>query len=147
MCMQVNAQILELPALFKSLIKKLTQEWKNSVADKLSMSQFRMLYMLQNKGLSRPNELADALSVTPGAITGMADKLIHKGYIARTRDKEDRRVIHLVITEKGIGYVDEMLEKQKESILAVFDRLPEEDIAHLMRIFRFLLESMETEEE
>jgi len=145
--MQVNAHMMELPALFKSLIKKITQEWNSSVADKLSMSQFRMLYLLQHNGLSKPNELADALSVTPGAITGMADKLIDKGYVARTRDKQDRRVIHLVITEKGISYVDEMLEKQKESILAVFDRLPEEDIAHLMRIFRFLLESMQTEEE
>ncbi|MFD0712002.1 MarR family winged helix-turn-helix transcriptional regulator [Paenibacillus sp. GCM10027626] len=145
--MQVNAHLVELPALFKSVVKKVTQEWNCKVQDKLTLSQFRMLYLLHHQGLSKPNELAEKMIVTPGAITGIADKLIERGLVARIRDSEDRRVVHLVITEDGIRLITSMLEKQQATIVALFDRLPEEDIAHLKRIFTVLLESMDSEEE
>jgi len=145
--MQVNAQLVELPALFKGLIKKITHEWNCSVEDQLSMTQFRMLYLLKVPGLSKPHELAESLGVTPGAITGIADKMIDKGYIVRRRDNDDRRVVRLAITEYGGQHIETLLEKQKQTISTFFNRLPEEDVEHLRRIFTTLLAQVHEEEE
>ncbi|UVI30765.1 MarR family winged helix-turn-helix transcriptional regulator [Paenibacillus spongiae] len=145
--MQVNAQLVELPALFKSLVKKMTHEWNCKVEDQLSMTQFRMLYLLKVAGLSKPHELAESLGVTPGAITGIVDKMIQKGYIVRHRDSEDRRVVRLAITEAGEQYIEILIEKRKQVISNFFNRLPEEDVEHLRRILTTLLEQVHDKEE
>lgn len=145
--MSENAQVVELPALFKSLVKKMTQEWKNRVPDNLSMSQFRVLYVLNSEGRKKTTELADILGVTSGAVTGIADKLIDRGFVRRNRDEEDRRVVFLHITNDGKEMVETLLDIQKETMNAFFGSLPEEDIEHLKRIFTFLLDQFGQKDE
>ncbi|MBB3112316.1 DNA-binding MarR family transcriptional regulator [Paenibacillus phyllosphaerae] len=138
--MQDKAQLLELPALFKCFIKKATQEWKESTDHDLTLTQFRMLYALMVEGPAKSVELAEQLGVTPGAITGMADKMIEKSFVVRTRDDHDRRVVHVAITEEGRAHIERIHAKQNEAMSAIFTKLPDEDIEHLRRIFTLLLE-------
>jgi DNA-binding MarR family transcriptional regulator len=44
--------------------------------------------------------------VTPAAMTGAADRLVRMGFVARTLDDNDRRVILLSITPEGASTVD-----------------------------------------
>lgn len=47
------------------------------------------------------SEVAKMLHLTPGTMTAMVDRLIYKGYVERVRDKNDRRVIRLKLTNHG----------------------------------------------
>jgi len=140
---ETNSHLLELPNLFRTLVKKMSHEWNRNMGDTFSMTQFRTLYMLNERGPQKAAELADILCVTSGAITGLADKLIEKGLVERQRSEDDRRVVYLRITDSGKQVLKELREKQKETIARLFEGLPEEDILHLKRIFTALLERVE----
>ena len=45
--------------------------------------------------------LARELSIDPGAMTRSLDRLAAKGLLRRERSSEDRRVVHLVLTDEG----------------------------------------------
>lgn len=141
--MSDNDQLLRLPMLFKDLIKRMSQEWKKRSSEDLTMSQFRMLLVLNNEGPMKAIELAELLCLTPGAITGMTDKLEEHGWVVRARSDEDRRVVIIQLTELGEELVKSIKIKQSETTEAFFKILPAEDIAHLNRIFTRILEGVE----
>jgi len=67
----------------------------------MSFGQMVLLRVLVQKGKASPKELAEALSVTTGNITGLLDKLEAAGLVTRTRSAKDRRVVHIELTAKA----------------------------------------------
>ena len=67
----------------------------------MSFGQMVLLRVLVHKGRATPKELAEALSVTTGNITGLLDKLEKAGLVTRTRSAEDRRVVYVELTAKA----------------------------------------------
>ncbi len=47
------------------------------------------------------SETAATLGITTGTLTVAIDRLVRKGYVARRRDSEDRRVVRISLTKKG----------------------------------------------
>ena len=62
------------------------------------MNYLETIYQLHNPNLT---ELAHELSLTKPTVNVAIDKLIEKDYIYRVRSDEDRRSMHLHLTEKG----------------------------------------------
>jgi len=67
----------------------------------MSFGQMVLLRVLVQKGKASPKELAGALSVTTGNVTGLLDKLEAGGLVTRTRSAKDRRVVHIELTAKA----------------------------------------------
>ncbi len=67
----------------------------------MSVGQMVLLRVLIHKGSATPKELAEALSVTTGNITGLVDKLEAAGLVTRTRNLQDRRVVNIELTTKA----------------------------------------------
>ncbi|RXZ76690.1 MarR family transcriptional regulator [Paenibacillaceae bacterium] len=145
--MTADEDTLQLYTLFKSLLKKSTELWKRRNGDLMPLSHFSMLYIIHSQGRQRVAELAEKLSVTPGAITGMSDKLITLGLVDRLRDETDRRVVFLSLTEQGKTLIDSMFASRLEIYSVIVKQLPEEDIEHLTRIFTQMIQFIDTEEE
>jgi DNA-binding MarR family transcriptional regulator len=139
-------RLLELSALFKNVIKKFRQEWAERMDTDISITQFRLLHMLKVQGMQRVVDIADYLSVTPGAVTGMADRLIERGLIARIRSEDDRRVVYLQITASGEEQLEAMQKIQNETVAAMFRYLPEKDVEELHRIFSHILRNLPEKE-
>lgn len=149
--MQENDQTLEIHVLFKTLAKKAAEEWNRRSGQSLNLTQARMLSVLHYGGSQKVAELADQLAVTPGAITGIADKLIKQKLVDRRRDEQDRRVVYLSLTEQGNALIGELIEKQQAFYTKVVEHLGHEDVAHLKRILSemilFIEQSSTTEKE
>lgn len=128
--------------MFRALLKQFSQEW-NKRGYTLSLPQYKMLYLLNKEGPQKVSQLATALGNTPAAVTGLADKLFAEGHIQRERAESDRRVVYVSITEKGRHMLDEVKETQEEIFQTFFDKLPDEDIHQLKRIFSQLLANMD----
>ncbi|WP_181438748.1 MarR family winged helix-turn-helix transcriptional regulator [Paenibacillus sambharensis] len=135
-------QLLELTALFKTVIKRFRSEWAKGIEDDMTVTQFRLLQMLKTEGQKKTMDIAEALMVTPGAVTGMADKLIASGLVVRKKSELDRRVAYLAITEKGKERAEELLDKQIQTVGSLFRDFPDEDIEHLKRIYNNLLRNL-----
>ncbi|MEC0242566.1 MarR family transcriptional regulator [Paenibacillus dokdonensis] len=133
--------LFEVSAMFRMLLKNLSQEWNKISAKEynLTFPQFQVLYTLKMRGSLKVSELAETLALTSPAITSLTDKLITGGYVERERAENDRRVVYTTITEKGQEMIAKVIEDQKEMIQVFFDMLSEEDIEHLRRIFSSML--------
>ena len=68
--------------------------------------QFRLLMMLSNRDKMQPSEIGRNLGISKPNVTTMIDKLIEKGYVSRLHDVRDRRVMHIVISEKGRSFIN-----------------------------------------
>jgi DNA-binding MarR family transcriptional regulator len=65
-------------------------------------TDLRSLGILFFRGPMTAGELADAVSLSPGAVTALIDRLERAGYAARVRDETDRRRVLLEVTPHAI---------------------------------------------
>ncbi|WER50662.1 MarR family transcriptional regulator [Cupriavidus sp. WKF15] len=63
--------------------------------------QMGILLSLTSGAASTPYELSKLLEIDTGLMTRMLDKLEARGLLARSRSVDDRRVVNLLLTEKG----------------------------------------------
>ncbi len=89
--------------------------------------QFGVLRILQRKGSSSMSELSEELLVTGGNVTGLVDRLAHDKLVIREPSHDDRRVVHVTITEKGQKLVNEALATQQTLLSSVFDDFSSEE--------------------
>lgn len=76
-----------------------------SYAPDLTLREFHLIEEIcqaQDRGTDdRATAIAASQRITAGTLTTAATQLEKKGYILRRRDEKDRRVVHLLPTEKG----------------------------------------------
>jgi DNA-binding MarR family transcriptional regulator len=77
--------------------------------NKLSLKILFMAYLQEANFLV--HEMADELGVTAPAVSRCLDKLEEQDYAKRRRDdKTDRRKVRIIITRKGINFVEKLVE-------------------------------------
>jgi DNA-binding MarR family transcriptional regulator len=92
--------------------------------DLTSEQHYMLRYIYQNKSCTS-SELADVFSVKKSAITAIITRLWTKGFIKRTRDENDRRVVYLTLTDKGNELyleTEARIHNLVESIITKFDQ-------------------------
>jgi DNA-binding MarR family transcriptional regulator len=101
----------------------------------LTALQWKPLLMLKFGEASTAAELARLNCSDTGAMTRMLDRVEAKGLIQRTRSAEDRRVVHLQLTEAGERVADHIphgLSAVLNEHLAGFSREEFEQLKHLL---------------
>ncbi|MBN1855433.1 MAG: MarR family transcriptional regulator [Dehalococcoidia bacterium] len=83
---------------FLSVPRMMGDEW---LTLDITMSQFKVLLLLQQEGSMRVSEIAAALGVTQAVVTGVTDRLVHRDLIERVGDPHDRRVVICRLTAEG----------------------------------------------
>ena len=121
--------------LFWHLSRKMENLWKSIYAKSFPGAQSRIMYLLKQDGPKKMSELATALHITAGAVTTASNLLIQNGYITRIRNEEDRRVVHLAITEKGRLTLNELQNEGRNMMKVVFKDLSNEDLKRMHAIF------------
>lgn len=67
----------------------------------VSENQTRILRQLDDRDPTMVGELAEFMGVTPSTMSLNLKRLEDAGYIRRSRDPDDRRVMNVVLTEAG----------------------------------------------
>ena len=132
----------ELLEQFNNTLKKMKKEW-NKQFKEVNHSQFHILKILAYDGPQKVTELAETLQMTPGAITGASDKLVSKGYAKRKGAAGDRRVVYMEIMDNGKQLLESMIEKQRNVTAKFFEGLSDEDVNHLIRIYRHISNNLD----
>jgi DNA-binding MarR family transcriptional regulator len=94
-------------------------------------SQHRMLMQLAKREGERPSqkELAEAMGISPAAVTVTLKKLEKEGYICRSMTDEDNRRNEIRITEKGLQKVMESRAVFESTDTEMFAGFSPEEIA------------------
>lgn len=76
----------------------------------LSSATYNVLRILRGAGPSGRmcHEIADHMVTRVPDVTRLVDRLEQGGYASRERSTKDRRVVHVKITEKGLGVLAEL---------------------------------------
>jgi DNA-binding MarR family transcriptional regulator len=67
----------------------------------LSAAQFAVIASLAGEERKSASDLCKGISYDAGAMTRMLDRLEGKGLIRRNRSPDDRRLVHLELTDEG----------------------------------------------
>ena len=86
-----------------------------------------------------PAQLTDVVHLTRSAMTSNLDSLERKGYIARAIHKEDRRMIAVTLTEKGIKFCEERLPIRYRDMIKIISLITPEEREALYSIYNKIL--------
>jgi len=102
-----------------------------AVAKRMGMgaSELAALEHLEAAGPMTPGQLGGRLSMSPGAVTALVDRLEKRGHVERLPNPEDRRSALLRETEKGLRDSLGHLWPYIEEMRGIEERLTEEERA------------------
>jgi DNA-binding MarR family transcriptional regulator len=120
------------------LIGGLPEETVSLLDYDLTLQQLRAFALVFTRGRTPINKLAEALSIRPNVATGIIQRLVGRGLIARTEDAGDRRVRLLELTERGVAMVEELRELLFTKGRTVLERLSDEQLRQLRDILTAL---------
>jgi len=67
----------------------------------LTSEQVAVLAAMKSRGPLRPSEFASILERSPNSMSMLIDRMVKTGLVRRTRDRKDRRVVFVSMTDKG----------------------------------------------
>ena len=103
---------------------------------KITMPQFVLLEILHREGQSRMTDLARLINVSTAATTGIVDRLVRDGYVARASDPSDRRIIKVDLTAKGSKAVKNIVDQRKQIFSKIFGVLSGDERDQYLKILR-----------
>lgn len=92
----------------------------------------------------QPSELSSALGSSRTNATRIADELEKRGWIERKESENDRRGLHLHLTEAGQAFLDNLLPPQYNCLLSLWSTLNEAEKQQLESLTRKLLNKLDT---
>jgi len=93
----------------------------------LTTEQWGLLTAIKSRGPLRPSDLADLLDRTPNSMSMLIDRMVKAGLVRRTRDRKDRRVVTVSMTEKGKTVVEPAIPAGWEFIHEVLSTLSDDE--------------------
>ena len=106
------------------------------------------MHIIEAIGVEEPrnmSEIARRLSVTVSTLTTNMNGLERKAYIRRERSQKDKRVVHVLLTEKGKKAFYHHRDFHKKMIRAIVKDLNEEELEILYRCLVNINSFLETE--
>jgi DNA-binding MarR family transcriptional regulator len=106
-------------------------------SDGISLQTFEVLLRIAREpgGHVTMTALADAVALTTGGITRLADRLEADGLVERVSCPVDRRKVHLRLTDRGMSVLAQATEHHLESLdRNVTSRIAAADLAVLHRV-------------
>lgn len=109
-----------------------------ALGQEFSFSQAMILQALMMQKESRMNDLARFLGLTKANASGLVDRLVKKGLIARRQGKDDRRVVIVRLTAKGQKVARGLAKVQRHGLTKMMQRVRQQDL----KVFIETLEQM-----
>lgn len=111
------------------------------VEDKVTLTQFRTLVVLEGHGEINLNRLAELLDVNASTAMRMIDRLLAAGMVIRRDNPANRREVLLGLTQRGRGLVRRVTAKRRKEIARIVTALPPGQRAGLTEALRSFAEA------
>lgn len=105
----------------------------------LTLPQFYVLATIGYAGGLPFGEIGEKMMVTVSNLTGIVDRLEEKKLVARERDARDRRVVRVMLTDKGLKVYRNTIPVFEKSIAQFFSPLSKDQQKELAALLRKLI--------
>ncbi len=112
----------------------------------LTLPQFLTLgYVVRAKPYCSMNQIAEATHQDAATMTGVVDRLERLGLVARARSLQDRRVVLVQSTPKGVAIVAAVIESRNRMMVQLFAPFDDEVVQHLHEHLEMLWDALENQ--
>jgi len=94
----------------------------------ISLVHLQVLMLLDGEGPPAMHALAEALDVSQASATGIVDRMEQRGLVTRLRDDDDRRVIHVALTDAGRQLLAGVAAERRERLALVLAELTDDEL-------------------
>ncbi|MDD5679959.1 MAG: MarR family transcriptional regulator [Candidatus Omnitrophica bacterium] len=118
--------------LMRNFLKQQTDKFYQM---KITIPQFAILNFLSTEGEHKMTDMAKFMNVSTAAVTGIIDRLTKSGYVTRKHDPDDRRIVRVKLTDKGIDLVKKSFHQRRQMIIDMFGKISQkerEDYLHIL---------------
>ncbi len=120
-----------LPLIMREFLRRQVQELgKGSI----TMQQFLVMEFLNYRVALKMHDLATFMAVSMASMTGIVERLVRDGYAERRFEPSDRRIVKVVLTQKGTAMVKKILQRRRDMIVDVFGQISQADRQDYLRI-------------
>jgi DNA-binding MarR family transcriptional regulator len=115
----------------------------------LNHGELKVLGILWRSGephLASPGVLSRFADLSTGAMTNRLDRLEQAGFVRRLPDPDDRRAVHVELTEKGKRTWEKVIAAQAKKEAVIASALSEREKEQLTKLLRKLMLSYEKRE-
>lgn len=102
----------------------------------IGITEFSVLEVLYQKGQQTIQQIGNSILVSSGSMTYVIDKLEQRGLLIRSDCPNDRRVIHVTLTDDGNGLMDEIMPKYNEFVNQMFKSLDSDESEMFVQLLK-----------
>lgn len=106
----------------------------------LTLPQAAILWTLSiSEGRATMTDLAQLTHQSAATVTGIVDRLTDADLVARERDRADRRVVYVRLTDQGMAKIEDMKAERLKQIEKMTQGLNEDELHQLNTILSKLI--------
>lgn len=128
-----NLSFLILMQTSKAIHDRIKEEMAKN---KLGITEFSVLEVLYQKGKQTIQQIGNCILVSSGSMTYVIDKLEQRGLLCRNACPDDRRVIHVTLTDDGNELMNYIMPKYHEFINQMFEALDSDEAETLVNLMK-----------
>jgi MarR family transcriptional regulator, organic hydroperoxide resistance regulator len=103
---------------------------------------FTLALLIREDGMSQ-GELSQRFDIDPSRVTRLAKRLEKEGLLRKERDRGDKRVVRMYLTDKGRGLFEDLSDRRERFDRRVGAVLSSEELWELRRMLGRLAEAAE----
>jgi DNA-binding MarR family transcriptional regulator len=104
------------------------------------------LFAIHESGTCRMSTLAEITQQSAGTLTGIVDRLIDDGLVARVRNATDRRVVEVTLTQDGEQRLQRVSVARHEDMSRTLEQFREDDLELLQRLLQQFLDAVQRDD-
>lgn len=133
-----TAMIQKLNNIEARIHQKLRLEFEELFVDELTDKQHIVLNFIEQKGGSSPIQIAQQIGITQSAVSQLLNTLEKKEWIRRSINPNNRRELHVELSDKAKTYLENMREVELAIIEKYYSALSFDEISTLTSIYEKL---------
>ena len=125
----IDFQMMVIKEFIDEFYNKTVFSTENGSGSDLSPSFIKSLYAFQNPEKEYPiGELGRNARVKSSTMTDMVDRMERDGLAERVRDKNDRRLVKVRLTKKGMDTRQEFYKRRRGEFEGLFKQLNSDEV-------------------
>lgn len=144
---ELESPLSNLGYLIKVLHEIMSQQVEEQMQEfGLTAAQWHPLIIIDLQQADTPAQVARLINVDTGATTRILDRLEQKGFITRSRSTQDRRVVHLHLTEKGAKVTKKLMPVVEQILNQALQGFTQEEFELYKKLTMRMLVNLNPEE-
>jgi DNA-binding MarR family transcriptional regulator len=138
----------EVLRIMPSLMRNMDRKQSDALLKgQITIPQFLALDLIDRKGSLKMKEIAEFINVSLPAATGLVNRLFNHDLVKRETSSKDRRIIKILLSNKGKTLIHKVRIARKRDIEDIFGQLTDRERAEYLDILKKVMRILSARKE